>query len=172
VDSFQLEITSYLTSLSSRQLDDEVSIELPVLLHTVNDLERIADHAVNIVEVAERKIEQKLSFSDSALAEAGQLRQEVEEMFDCVVTALQENDVTIARTALPHEAALNSMQMEFRRSHVQRMSDGVCTPQTGLLFIDLVDNVEKIGDHLTNVAQAIIGGLHWEGVKPSTREDS
>ena len=58
------------------------------------------------------------------------------------------------------------MQLEFRRSHVARMTDGLCTAVTGLVFIDLVDNVEKIGDHLTNIAQATIGGLQWEGVKP------
>jgi phosphate:Na+ symporter len=58
--------------------------------------------------------------------------------------------------------------MDFRRSHVQRMTDGVCSPQTGLIFIDLVDNVEKIGDHLTNIAQAVIGGLQWEGIKQKT----
>ena len=58
------------------------------------------------------------------------------------------------------------MQIEFRRSHVDRMSNGLCSAEAGLIFIDLVDNIEKIGDHLTNIAQAKIGGLQWEGVKP------
>jgi len=166
IDIFQLEITSYLTALSSRQLSDEVSIELPVLLHTLNDLERIGDHAVNIVEIAERKIEQKLSFSDSALAEADQLRKEAEQMFDKIIIALEKNNIKAAKSALANEANLNQMQIDFRRSHVQRMGDGVCTPQAGLIFIDLVDNIEKVGDHLTNIAQAIIGGLQWTGVEP------
>jgi len=166
IDVFQLEITSYLTALSRRQLSDEVSIELPVLLHTVNDLERIGDHGVNIVEIAERKIEQKLSFSDSALAEADQLRKEAEQMFDYIVTALEHSDIKAAKSALANETNLNQMQIDFRRSHVQRMSDGVCSPQAGLIFIDLVDNIEKVGDHLTNIAQAIIGGLQWTGVEP------
>ena len=166
IDVFQLEITSYLTALSRRQLSDEVSIELPVLLHTVNDLERIGDHGVNIVEIAERKIEQKLSFSDSALAEADQLRKEAEQMFDKIIIALEKNNIKAAKSALANEANLNQMQIDFRRSHVQRMGDGVCTPQAGLIFIDLVDNIEKVGDHLTNIAQAIIGGLQWTGVEP------
>jgi phosphate:Na+ symporter len=167
IDMFQLEITSYLSALSRRNLSDQVSIELPVLLHTVNDLERIGDHAVNIVEIAERKIQQKLSFSDSALAEAEQLRKEIDQMFDNVIVALENNNIKAAKTAaLTNEKNLNMMQMEFRRSHVQRMTEGFCTAETGLIFIDLVDNVEKIGDHLTNIAQAIIGGLQWEGVKP------
>lgn len=165
-DTFQLEITSYLTELSSRRLSGEVSIELPVLLHTVNDLERIGDHAVNIVEIAERKLDFKLAFSDSALAEARQLREEAERMLDHIICALQDNDLDAAKSALANEENLNRMQLTFRRSHVDRMQDGRCSPETGLIFIDLVDNVEKVGDHLTNIAQAVIGGLQWAGVEP------
>ena len=165
-DTFQLEITSYLTELSSRRLSDEVSIELPVLLHTVNDLERIGDHAVNVVEIAERKIEQKLTFSDSALAEAELLRKEADQMIDRIILALQGSDMAAAMSALDNEQNLNRMQVLFRRSHVDRMREGVCTPETGLIFIDLVDNVEKVGDHLTNIAQAVIGGLQWAGIEP------
>jgi len=167
IDSFQLEITSYLSALSRKQLSDEVSTELPVLLHAVNDLERVGDHAVNIVEIAERKIEQRLTFSGSALAEAGRLREEILKMFDNIIGALEKSDVEAAKEALGSEDKLNDMQMEFRRSHVRRMSEGECSAEAGLIFIDLVDNVEKIGDHLTNIAQAIIGGLQWEGVKPN-----
>ena len=143
-----------------------------MLLHTVNDLERIGDHAVNVVEIAERKIEKKLLFSDSALAEIGQLRHEAEQMFDYVIEALEKNDIEVAKLALVKENNINQMQMDFRRSHVQRMSESICSAETGLIFIDLVDNVEKIGDHLTNIAQAIIGGLQWEGVKPKISSDS
>ena len=67
---------------------------------------------------------------------------------------------------------LNRMQVNFRRNHVRRISEGKCTPEAGLIFIDLVDNIEKIGDHLTNIAQAIIGGLQWEGVKPKITTDT
>ena len=165
VDNFQYEITSYLAELSTRELSDELSIELPVLLHTVNDLERVGDHGVNIAEIAERKIDQKLVFSDSAQAEAGQLKNEANQMFDYISAALENNDTEAAKSALVNEENLNRMQMDFRRSHVQRMTEGTCTPEAGLIFIDLVDNMEKIGDHLTNIAQAVIGGLQWNGAE-------
>jgi phosphate:Na+ symporter len=164
-DTQQYEITTYLTELSRRQLSEDVAVALPVLLHTVNDLERIGDHAENVVEIAIRKIEQKLDFTDSALSEIGQLRQEVEGMFDRVIEALEKDDVEAAKLALPSERNINQMQLDFRRSHVQRMRDGSCTPEAGLIFIDLVDNVEKTGDHLTNIAQAVIGGLQWDGIE-------
>ena len=164
-DTLQYEITSYLTELSRRELSEDVASGLPVLLHTVNDLERVGDHAVNVVEIAVRKIEQKLSFTDSALAEMNQLRGEIEVMFDRVIEALEKDDAQAARSALPNEHNLNRMQIEFRRSHVQRMQEGLCTAESGLIFIDLVDNVEKVGDHLTNIAQAVIGGLQWDGIE-------
>jgi phosphate:Na+ symporter len=165
IDEYQYEITSYIAALSRKELSDELSVELPVLLHTVNDLERVGDHAVNIAEIAERKIDQRLSFSDPALAEVAQLRKEANEMFDYISSALENSEVEAAKSALVNENNLNRMQMDFRRSHVQRMTSGICAPETGLIFIDLVDNVEKIGDHLTNIAQAVIGGLQWDGIE-------
>ncbi len=165
-DTLQYEITSYLAALSTREISNEMSSELPVLLHMINDLERIGDHAVNIVEIAERKIEQKLTFSDLALTDAAQLKKEAEQMCDYIITALENNDTDAAKSALINEDNLNKMQIDLRRSHVQRMSEGLCSPEAGLIFCDLVDNVEKVGDHLTNVAQAVIGGLQWAEVEP------
>ena len=164
-DTLQYEITSYLAAISEKEISEEMSIELPVLMHTINDLERIGDHAENIVEVAERKIEHKISFSDEALGEIAELKQEAEQMCDYIITALENNDVEAAISALTKENTINKMQIEFRRSHVKRMTERTCSAYAGLIFIDLVDNVEKIGDHLTNIAQAVKGGLQWDGAE-------
>ena len=172
IDTFQLEITSYLSALSRETLSDEVSTKLPVFLHAVNDIERIGDHAVNIVEIAERKMDRKFSFSDCALDEAARLRKEITQMFENIIAAFEGKDTDAAKRALKNEDNINTMQIEFRRTHVQRMTEGKCTAEAGLIFIDFVDNIEKIGDHLTNIAQAIIGGLQWEGVKPKIATDS
>jgi phosphate:Na+ symporter len=169
VDSFQYEITSYLAALSRKELSDELSAKLPVLLHTVNDLERVSDHAVNIVEITERKIDQRLSFTDSAQTESTELKEQVNQMFDYVITSLEKDDIGAAQSALINEDTLNKMQMNFRVSHVERMTKGACSPEAGLIFIDLVDNIEKIGDHLTNIAQAVIGGLQWNGIGAKTQ---
>ena len=168
VDDFQLEITSYLVALSQRQLNDDVSRELPVLLHMVNDIERIGDHAVNIAEIAERKLEQKFTFTGAANEESKEMVEDAYEMFDGIIAALANNDLQAAHAALAIENKLNRMQVRFRRSHVQRMTDGLCAAETGVIFIDLIDNIEKIGDHLTNVAQSVIGGVQWEGLVGAT----
>jgi len=160
-DDFQYEITIYLAKLTSKELDKELSLGTPVLLHTVNDLERIGDHAVNIVEIAERKISNKILFSNGAEIEVSHLRIEVNQMFEHILKAFENNDPEAAKLSLVNENNLNRMQRDFRRNHVQRMNQKVCTAESGLIFIDLVDNMEKVGDHLTNIAQSIIGGLQW-----------
>ena len=164
IDDFQLEITSYLVAMSKRQLDDEVSMELPVLLHMVNDIERVGDLSVNIAEIAERKIEIGFAFSEAAEKEARTIIEEGFKMFDYIVASLDKEDIRDAHSAMISENKLNSMQVEFRRSHVQRMTLGECSAEVGVIFIDFVDNVEKIGDHLTNVAQSVIGGMKWAGI--------
>ena len=164
-DDFQYEITSYLTALSVKEPSEELLHQIPVLLHTINDLERVGDHAVNISEIAERKIGQRISFSNLALTEASKLKEQANEMFDGIIKALDEENIEGAKAALLCEDNLNKMQVDFRRSHVRRMTEHACSPESGLIFIDLVDNVEKIGDHLTNIAQSVIGGLQWDGAE-------
>jgi phosphate:Na+ symporter len=168
VDDYQLQITSYLVALSQRELSEEVSVELPVLLHMVNDLERVGDHAVNLVEIAERKMDHKVVFSDDAKAEAEELFKEAFGMFDHVMSALEGNNIQAAHHALVNENQLNKMQVKFRRNHVRRMADRLCSAEVGVIFIDIVDNVEKIGDHLTNIAESVIGGIQWSGVKSNS----
>jgi phosphate:Na+ symporter len=163
VDNFQTEITRYLIELSQRTLSPETANELPVLLHTVNDLERVSDHAVNIAEIAARKIDQRESFSPAAEQEVAQVRQQVSQMFEDVLAAIATSDTEAAQRALGHEEAINQMQVDFRRRHLQRLGEGTCSPIAGLIFVDFVDNMEKIGDHLTNIAQGVLGGLQWRG---------
>ncbi len=161
-DEFQYEITAYLSRLARRPLPGKYSDEIPVLLHTVNDLERVGDLAVNIAEVAERKWSQKIEFSPEAMNEAREIEDILRTMFACTRAALKHNDKEAAEQALAIENKLNAMQTELRKNHVRRMGCNECSPESGLIFIDLVDNAEKIGDHLTNIAQSVIGGLQWE----------
>ncbi len=161
-DEFQYEITSYLSKLALQPLPPELSNEIPVLLHTVNDLERIGDLAVNIMEVAERKMSQNLVFDKDALKEVRQLDALLMRMFDHVRAALEDSRTEDARLAMEVELELNEMQISLRKHYAKRMGSNSCTPEVGLVLIDFVDNVEKIGDHLMNIAQSVMGGLQWD----------
>jgi phosphate:Na+ symporter len=161
VDNFQTEITRYLVELSQRTLEPEMANELPVLLHTVNDIERVADHAVNIAEVAERKIGGRQTFSRPAQDEIARMELEVAHMFDKVLLAVERSDRQAARGALAHEDEINRMHLDCRCNHIGRLSNGTCDALAGLSFVDLISSLEKIGDHLANVAQGVLGGLQW-----------
>ena len=93
---------------------------------------------------------------------------EVNMMFDGIIVALENRDAKAARKAMISENKINRMQVKFRRTHIDRMTNGKCSPRSGMIFIDLVDNIEKIGDHLTNIAQSVSGGLRWDGIDGNT----
>jgi phosphate:Na+ symporter len=161
VDNLQDKITKYLISISRHDLEPENANELPVLLHSVNDIERIGDHALNLGEVARRRIDQNLEFTPPALEELDIMRKEVDVMFEQVIKALRESDLPAARAACESETRLNAMEREFRESHLNRLQNGDCNFYSGLTFVDCVYNYEKIGDHLTNAAQAVLGDFQW-----------
>ena len=170
LDDFQSEITRYLVKLSQRDLSPRMANELPVLLHGVNDLERVGDHAVNIAELAERKIDGREAFSAGGSQEIAQICDEVRGMLAETLTALDKQDVAAAGRVLVHEHAVNLMQVRFRANHLHRLSERQCSPIAGLLFVDFVDNMEKIGDHLTNIAEGVSGGQQW--IDESHEEDT
>jgi phosphate:Na+ symporter len=161
VDHLQSEITQYLVELSQRNLSEDESQELPVLIHSVNDAERIGDHAENIVELAERKIDQKLPFTDQAMKELHQIWGELEAMMKDVQEALKEDDVQLAEDVLARELRVNKLYDSFRRSHVNRLNEGRCNIISGVVFMDFIDNLEKIGDHLTNIAEGVKRKMRW-----------
>jgi phosphate:Na+ symporter len=161
IDNLQDKITRYLIQVSQRNLSPAESNTMPVLLHSVNDIERIGDHAVNLAEAAERKIGDKLPFTGAAMEELGMMRAEVDRMFETVIRALANSDQEVARAAFESEAKLNVMEREFRDNHLRRLYLGDCNFYSGLTFVDCVYNYEKIGDHLMNVAQAVLGDFQW-----------
>jgi phosphate:Na+ symporter len=162
VDNLQAEITGYLIDISMEELEQREAEKIPVFIHSVNDIERIADHAENVVELAQRKIDQKLPFTEDALVELKRMIGIVMEMASDVAEGLQTEELAPARRALHKEDQLNRMQIELRQNHVSRLNGGSCNMFSGLIFLDMVDYLEKIGDHLSNIAQGLMGGLRWE----------
>ena len=161
IDNLQSEITRYLVELSQRRLTAEEAEELPVLIHNVNDIERIGDHSENIVELTERRIEKKLVLTDEALNELTLMWNELNSMMIETQEALKGRDSEKAESVIMREQKINHPQTSLKKSHVNRLNEGGYDLKAGIVFMDMVDNMEKIGDHLTNIAQGIIGGMRW-----------
>ncbi len=165
INTLQSEITQYLIELSQKNLTQEESEQLPVLIHSVNDIERIGDHSENIKELSETKIEEKLPFSDEAIKGLTLMWEEVVGMTKEVREALETDDSSLAHKALIREERINNFQEELKKGHVNRLGKGICNIKSGIIFLEFVDCLEKIGDHLTNIAQAVIGEMRWQGSK-------
>jgi phosphate:Na+ symporter len=171
VDNLQSEITQYLVDLSQRTMNQEESEELPVLIHSVNDIERISDHAMNISELVTQKQEDKLEFTEEANQDLVKMIDEVEKMMSQTKAALERMDINLAEKVIIHEANLNRFQEELNKGHVKRLNAGRCEIRPGIVYINLVDNIEKIGDHLTNIAQGVIRGMKWQDILEPVRDE-
>jgi len=161
VDNLQSEITQYLVELSQRNLSEEESEVLPVLIHSVNDIERIGDHAINIIELSDRKIEQRLPFTEEAIDELTSMWNDLNNMMVKASKALKTNDLETAKSVLVSENIINNYQIDLKKGHVNRLNKGMCEIRSGIVFMDFVDNLEKIGDHITNIAEGVLGGMKW-----------
>ncbi len=162
VDNLQSSITHYLVELSEKSLSSETAEKIPALLHSVNDIERVGDISENLVELGERAIEKKLPFSDKAIKELGEMYSEVTAMLEDTINALELNDVAIARKVWGREKRINELTETFGNNHTSRLRNRACNIVSGIVFLDLLSNFEKIGDHLNNVADAVISGLQWD----------
>jgi len=161
VDRLQRQITEYLVEISRGNLEPEESRAFPVLVHTVNDIERVSDHAENIAELAERRIDSKLTFSSQATGELMAMWRELSAMINDTLEGLRGNAEAAARRALKREERINQLETSYRLSHAQRLTEGACQVAAGLVFLELVANFEKIADHLTNINQALLGSFQW-----------
>ena len=164
-DNLQSEITQYIVELSQRNLLPSESRSLPVLIHNVNDLERIGDHAQNLAELTKRKVEDKMIFSDEAVKEINLIWDQVRAMFEEAESALKNNDIDAAKRMLTLEKNINTLENDLKHAHIERLHEGKCQMNSGFIFIEFIDNLEKIADRLTNIAQSVIGKMEWELIK-------
>lgn len=164
-DNLQSEITQYIIELSQHNLLQKESQSLPVLIHNVNDMERIGDHSQNLAELTRRKIESKLAFTDVAINEIHLMWDQIRIMFDEAEDALKNGNIEAAHSMLQREKHINKLQNDFKQSHIDRLNDGSCKLNSGFIFIEFIDNLEKIGDRLTNIAQSVIGKMKWSVVR-------
>jgi phosphate:Na+ symporter len=157
VDILQREITDFLVALSQKSITPETSKDIASMMHMVNDLERVGDHCENLWRLGLRKKNQKVIFSETALVEIKELADKTREFLAFIISALERRDATIAQKAEYMEEAIDQMEAVLRDNHITRLNTGECAVLPGLIFIDMLHNFEKIGDHTFNVAKSIIG---------------
>ncbi|OLS39622.1 sodium-dependent phosphate transporter [Alkalihalophilus pseudofirmus] len=156
INNLDKKITDYLIQVSSHSLTDEDSKTHSTLMNTIRDLERIGDHMENIMELVEYQITNKVKFSDSAVAD-------LDEMFDLTlstlrqaVKALETDDIEEAKSVLLKEEQIDKMERDLRKKHIIRLNENRCTGAAGVIYVDMVSNLERIGDHAVNIADVVI----------------
>lgn len=156
VDKYEDILGSYLIKLSAKDLSLADSRRLSVLLHCIRDLERISDHAINISELMKEMDDKKLSFSGKAKDELVVFTGAVSDIVEKTVRIFIANDIAEARHIEPLEEVIDRLQVKIRDHHIKRLRKGKCTVELGIIFEDLITNLERISDHCSNIGVCMI----------------
>ncbi len=156
VDMYEDKISTYLVHLASKSLSDAESHEVTKLLHVVGDVERISDHSVNILDVAQEIAEKKIIFSEQAYKEIHTITDAVCEILGLATSALVEENCEVAKMVEPLEQVIDRLKSKIKTNHIRRLKDGDCTMEMGFVLSDLLNNCERISDHCSNIAVCIL----------------
>ena len=155
-DRYEDTLGDYLVKLSSHSLSDSDRLETAELLHLIGDYERIADHAVNILGSAEEMREKGISFSPAAQKELKIMCSAVSEILDLSLKAYETNDVKLAKQVEPLEEVVDTLKEQLRMRHILRLQNGTCTIELGFVWADLLNSLERVADHCSNIAGRVI----------------
>ncbi|WP_176483691.1 MULTISPECIES: Na/Pi cotransporter family protein [Bacillus] len=160
INNMDRKITDYLVKLSSASLSANESEEHSMLMDSVRDIERIGDHFENILELVDYQISNKVKLTDQA-------DQDLDEMFTLTIKTVQEavealktGNKELARDVKLKEDQIDRMERTLRKKHIMRLNDGLCSGQSGIVFVDIISNLERVGDHAVNIAEAVLGESH------------
>ena len=156
VDKYEDALGSYLVKLNNKDLSPRDSRSVSVILHCINDFERISDHAVNIMESAKEMHDKKLSFSANAMKEFEVYAKAVHKIVHMAVNAYINNDLENAKVVEPLEQVINALNAEMKQRHIRRLRKGKCTIELGWVLQDFLTNIERVSDHCSNIAICII----------------
>ncbi|MBR4020826.1 MAG: Na/Pi cotransporter family protein, partial [Firmicutes bacterium] len=156
VDIYEDKLGSYLVRLSGHDLSDVDSAQVSKLLHAIGDLERISDHAVNIMEAGKEMQEKGLRISDQGIKEIKVATKAIAEILDISIEAFKNNDLELAYRVEPLEECVDDLIDEIKLSHIHRLKDGHCTIEHGFVLSDILTNYERVSDHCSNIGVAMI----------------
>ena len=156
IDMYEDKLGTFLVKLSSKDLTEKDNHEVSKLLHCISDFERIGDHAVNILKVAKDMNEKQIKFSDEAKAEIQRITSALSEIMDLTVEAFSENNLEKAKKVEPLEQVIDILINDAKNKHIERLQNGICTIELGFLLTEVLNNIERVSDHCSNVAVCLI----------------
>ncbi len=156
IDMYEDKLGSFLVKLSNKDLTEKDSHEISKLLHCISDFERIGDHAVNILKVAKEMNEKQISFSEDAKKELQMVTNALSEIMDITTEAFCENDIEKAKKVEPLEQVIDILIANSKNRHIERLQNGTCTIELGFILTEVLNNIERVSDHCSNVAVCLI----------------
>lgn len=156
VNSLEREISEYLVKLSNKSIDNDDRMIIDGLFSTINDIERVGDHADNIAELALFKIDNNVVFSEKAVIEMEDMVGRVMESYELALEALKNKSRYTAQKVIEIEGVVDEMEKRLRKKHITRLNEGRCETSSGIIFLDMLSNLERISDHSSNIALAVL----------------
>ena len=156
LDKSEDKLGSFLVKVASKDLSERDSLQVGMLLHGIGDLERIGDHAINIRDVAKELNDKQIVFSSTANEEIDVLLGAVKEILDMTIRAYKDKDQALALRVEPLEEVIDVMIVDIKQRHVNRLQKGQCNLDYGFVHADLLNNCERISDHCSNLAIAVL----------------
>ncbi|MEG0339692.1 MAG: Na/Pi cotransporter family protein [Oscillospiraceae bacterium] len=162
-DKLEVAVSNYLIKITDKELSDSEMQNVNELLHYVVEYERIGDYAINVVDRSGEIFDKELSFSSVAIEELNLVSKAICEIIDIATNSFVQNDVDIAKQAEPLEQTIDMMIDLLRDKHITRLKEGVCALESGIIFLEILTNLERVSDHCSNVAARVIGGEATDG---------
>lgn len=158
VDNLEQAITDYVVKATyNRDISESLSDRSFMLLQVVGDLERIGDHAENLVELADYCNENHIGISKEAMDSVKEMVANVQKAFSDSLLALKTNNAEVARSVIELDDVIDGMERDLRRGHINRLNEGRCSAGAGAVYLDVLSNLERIGDHAVNIAKYVVG---------------
>ncbi len=155
LDMLQREITDFLVNLSQQSITREASEQAAGLMHVVNDLERLGDHCEDLRRLFVVRIDRKIEFSDAAIEELDELVSHTRKFLLLAINAIDSASKIESMEGEERATSIFDLEMELRNNHIQRLSTGECSTAQGLLFIDILHHVSKVGEHVGNITRGL-----------------
>ncbi len=156
LDMYEDKLGTFLVKLSRKSLSEKDSREVSKMLHTIGDFERLGDHALNLLNSAKEIHEKKLTFSPQAETELSTLTAALNEILNLTIDSFCHEDLALARRVEPLEQVIDLLIAEVKSAHVERLRAGTCTIELGFVLSDLLTNYERVSDHCSNIAVALL----------------